>query len=162
MLGKKVMHAVVMESLEEYLAGSLEPADERAIEAHLVACDSCREQVRGMQDVSRLFGSLRSEESFESSPAFLAGVMRQVAVGRVAVRSLPGFLGLDLAFGRRLVFASLMTLAVLGGYLVSHESDLSTSGVSPESLLAQQDSPAFSSGPAQDNMLATLTAYDRR
>jgi anti-sigma factor RsiW len=157
------MHAVVMESLEEYLAGSLEPADERAIEAHLIACDSCREDVRGMQDVSRLFGSLRSEEVFESSPAFLAGAIRQVAGARGAVRSFPGFLGLDLAFGRRLVFASLVTLAVLGGYLVSHESDyLVTSGVSPEALLAQQDSPAFSSGPAQDNMLATLTAYDRR
>jgi anti-sigma factor RsiW len=161
MLGKKRMHAVVMEGLEEYLAGSLEPADERAIEAHLVACDSCREEVRGMQDVSRLFESLRSEETFESSTPFLAGVMRQVAGSRESVRSFPGFLGLDFTLGRRLVFASLVTLAVLGGYLVSHESDLVTSGVSPEALLAQQDTPAFSSGPAQDNMLATLTAYDR-
>ena len=155
------MHAVVMDSLEEYLAGSLEPADERAIETHLIACDTCREQVRGMQNVSQLFGSLRSEELFESSPAFLANVMREVG-GRWAVRSFPGFLGLDLAFGRRLVFASLVTLAVLGGYLVSHESNGLISGVSPEALLAQQDSPTFSSGPAQDNMLATLTAYDRR
>ena len=157
------MHAVVMESLEDYLAGSLEPADERAIEAHLMVCDSCREEVRGMQDISGLFGSLRSEEVFDSSPAFLAGVMRQVAAsGGGAVRAFPGFLGLDFAFGRRLVFASLVTLAVLGGYLVSHESDsLAGGGVSPEALMAQQDSPAFSSGPAQDNMLATLTAYDR-
>jgi len=161
MLGKKRMHAVVMESLEEYLAGELKPVDERAIEAHLIACDSCREEVRGMQDVSRLFGSLRSEEAFESSPAFLASMMREITGGRKAVRTLPGFLGLDLAFGRRLVFASLMTLAVLGGYLVSHESDV-ISGVSPEALLAQEDSPAFASSPAQDNMLATLTAYDRR
>jgi anti-sigma factor RsiW len=162
MLGKKRMHAVVMESLEEYLAGSLEPADERAIEAHLIACDSCREEVHGMREVSQLLGSLRSEEAFESSPAFLAGVMRQVADARGAARSLPNFLGIDLAFGRRLAFASLLTLAMLGGYLVSHESDyLVNNGVSPESLLAQQDSPAFASGPAQDNMLVTLTAYDR-
>jgi len=160
MLGKKRMHAVVMESLEEYLAGSLEPADERAIEAHLIACDSCREEIRGIQDVSRLFGSLRSEEVFESSPGFLTGVMRQVVGGRGAAPSFLGFQEFYLAFGRRLVFASLVTLAVLGGYLVSHESDY-PGGVSPEALLAQQDSPAFSSGPAQDNMLATLTAYDR-
>jgi len=161
MLGKKRMHAVVMESLEDYLAGALDPADERAIEAHLIACDSCREEVRGMQDVAHLFGSLRSGEVFESSPAFLASVMREVAGSRKIARSLPGLFGLDLALGRRLVFASLMTLAVLGGYLVSHESD-TLSGVSPEALLAQEDSPAFASGPAQDNMLATLTAYDRR
>ena len=56
------MHAVVMESLEEYLAGSLEPADERAIEAHLVACDSCREEIRGIEDVSRLFAKRAEPE----------------------------------------------------------------------------------------------------
>jgi len=73
------------------------------------------------------------------------------------------FFSLDLAFGRRLVFASLMTLTVLGGYLVSREVDyLEGGGVSPEALLAQQDSPAFVSGQAQDKMLVTLTAYDRR
>jgi len=128
-----------------------------------MACESCREEVRGMQEVSGLFGSLRSEEVFESSPGFLTTVMRQVGNRRESVRSLPGFLGLDFNFGRRLVFASLVTLAVLGGYLVSHESDyLVNSGVSPEALLAQEDSPGFVSGPAQDNMLATLTAYDRR
>ena len=59
-----------------------------------------------------------------------------------------------------MVFASLLTLAVLGGYLVSRETD-SVGAVSPEALLAQQDSPAFTSGPAQDNMLVTLTAYER-
>jgi len=156
------MHAVVMDSLEEYLAGALEPVDERAIEAHLVACESCREEVRSMQEVSQLFESLQSEEVFESSPAFLATVMRQVAGSRESVRSRPGLLGLDWAFGRRLVFASLITLAALGSYLVSHESDPAAGGISPESLMAQQETPAFSSGPGQDNMLATLTAYDRR
>jgi anti-sigma factor RsiW len=155
------MHAVVMESLEEYLAGALGPAGERVIEAHLNTCDSCREEVRGMQEVSLLFGSLRSDEVFDSSPAFIAGVMQQVAGNRDTVRSLSSLFGLDLAFGRRLVFASLLTLAVLGGYLVSHESDYEMSGVSPDALLAQEASPAFSSGPAQDKMLATLTAYDR-
>jgi anti-sigma factor RsiW len=156
------MHAVMMDRLEEYLAGVLEPADERAIEAHLISCESCREEVRSMQEVSRLFESLRSQEVFESSPAFLTSVMRQVAGSRESFRSLPGFLGLDWALGRRLVFASLITLAVLGSYLVSHESDSAAGGISPEALMAQQETPAFSSGPGQDNMLATLTAYDRR
>jgi len=156
------MHAVVMDSLEEYLAGALEPADERAIEAHLISCESCREEVRSMEEVSKLFGSLRSEEVFESSPAFLASVMRQVAGSREPVRALPSFLGLDWAFGRRLVFASLITLAALGSYLVSHESDPAAGGISPEALMAQQETPAFSSALGQDNMLATLTAYDRR
>ena len=34
------MHAVIVDCLEEYLAGALNPADERAVEAHLVSCGS--------------------------------------------------------------------------------------------------------------------------
>ena len=56
------MHAVVMDSLEEYLAGALEPARRRAIETHLSACGSCREEVGSMQETSLLFDCLRSEE----------------------------------------------------------------------------------------------------
>ena len=64
-----------------------------------------------------------------------------------------------MAFGRRLVFASLLTLAVLGGYLVTHESRFPV-GSSPEAILAQQNAPGFESAGAEDNMLATLTAYE--
>ena len=157
------MHVVVMESLEEYLSGTLDWTRRRAIEAHLTACDSCREELRAMEEVSLMFGALKSNEVLEPSSAFFAGVMEQVGRGRRAAPSFASFFSLDLAFGRRLVFASLMTLTVLGGYLVSREVDyLGGGAVSPEALLAQQDSPAFVSGPAQDNMLVTLTAYDRR
>jgi hypothetical protein len=78
-------------------------------------------------------------------------------------RSVPVFAGwfaLDLALGRRLVFASLVTLAVLGTYLVSHEAGYS-SGPSAEAVMAQENSPAFDSASAQDQMLVTLTAYER-
>jgi hypothetical protein len=72
------------------------------------------------------------------------------------VPAFAGFFALDFAFGRRLVFASLITLAVLGSYLVATETDYPT-GLSPAAVMAQQDSPAFDSAPAQDNMLATMT-----
>ena len=39
------MHAVVMESLEEYLSGTLTPAALAEIEAHLSACETCRQEV---------------------------------------------------------------------------------------------------------------------
>ena len=55
------MHAVVMESLEEFLAGTLEPLERRAIEAHLGNCAACREELQGMEDLSLLFGSLRPQ-----------------------------------------------------------------------------------------------------
>ena len=149
-----------MESLEEYLAGALEPAAERVIEAHLSACEMCREEIVGMREVTQLFGSLRSDEVMEAAPGFYARVIQQVGE-RKSVPSFAGLFSLDLAFGRRLVFASLMTLAVLGSYLVSRETGY-RGGPSPEAVMAQQNSPAFDEAPAQDNMLITLTAYERR
>jgi anti-sigma factor RsiW len=153
------MHAVVMESLEEYLAGSLDPAALRDVEAHLSSCPVCCEELRGMQDISQMFGSLRSEESFEPAPGFYARVMQQVD-RRQAAATLPGLFGLDLGFARRLVFASLLVLAVLGGFLVTRETIYPASGPSPEAILAQQDSLAFQTARAEDNMLITLTAYE--
>lgn len=153
------MHPVVMESLEEYLSGTLEPAAQRKIEAHLSACESCLEELAGMQEVSQLFGCLRSEEVLEPAPGFYAAVMRQVGE-RETVPSVWSLFALDLAFGRRLVFASLLTLAILGSYLVSRETGR-YAGPSPEAVMAEQNSPSFDSAPAQDNMLVTLTAYER-
>lgn len=155
------MHAVVMDRLEEYLSGTISPAQRKQMEAHLVDCGPCRETVHGMVEVSDLFGSLSSDEALEPSSGFLTGVMQAVSERTSAARSFTSLFMPDLVFARRLVFASLLTLAVLGGYLVSHESG-THDGMSPEALLAQQDSPSFDTVPAPDNMLVTLTAYDRR
>jgi hypothetical protein len=154
------MHAVVMDSLEEYLSGALEPAVERSIEAHLNACKTCREEVRCMQDVSQLFVSLRAGEVVAPSGGFFAGVMQRVEAQRPAP-SFAGLFALDFIFGRRLVFASLMMLAVMGTYLVTHEVEF-PAGTSPEQMVAAgQESPSYNSAQA-DNMLVTLTAYEQR
>jgi len=152
------MHSVVMESLEEYLSGTLKPAVLRDIEAHLSNCETCRQEVAGMQQVSQWFGAFRVEEELAPAPGFYARAMRQVG-HRQAVPSFAGFFALDFAFGRRLVFASLLTLAALGSYLVAYESGYPT-GLSPETVMAQQDSPAYDSARAQENMLATMTTYE--
>ncbi len=153
------MHAVVMDSLEDYLSGTLEPEVEMSIEAHLKTCSSCREELRGMQDVSQLLFAFRPAETVEPSSGFFAKVMQQVGAERPAP-SFASLFALDFAFGRRLVFASLLTLAVLGTYLVSRES-LDPRGPTPEAIMAQQESPAFYSAPAHDNMLVTLAAYEQ-
>jgi hypothetical protein len=142
------------------LGGTLEPATLREIEAHLSACRTCREEIHGMRDVSQLFGSLRPEETgaWGIAPGFYAKVMGQVNQ-RKTVPTFASLFALDAVLGRRLVFASLLTLAVLGGYLVSHETDHPV-GPSPEAILAQQNAPAFETARAEDNMLVTLTAYE--
>ncbi len=152
------MHAVVMESLEEFLAGTLEPAAQRQVEAHLGACELCREEVRSMQEVSHWFGSLRSDELLQPAPGFYARVIQEVGA-RNATPSFASLFTLDFAFARRLAFASLVTLAILGSYLVTRESAY-PSGPSPDAVMAQQESPAFDSAPPQDNMLVSLTAYE--
>jgi anti-sigma factor RsiW len=148
----------MMESLEEYLSGTLKPAALRVIEAHLSKCEMCRQEVAGVRQISQCFGAFKMEAELAPASGFYGRVMRQVG-HRQAVPSFAGFFALDFAFGRRLVFASLLTLAALGSYLVSYESGYPT-GLSPEAVMAQQDSPAYDSARAQENMLATMTTYE--
>ena len=65
------MHAVVMESLEEYLSGTLKPAVLRDIEAHLSTCEMCRQEVAGMQEVSQWFGALKAPEELAAGARLL-------------------------------------------------------------------------------------------
>jgi len=148
-----------MESLEEYLSGTLKPETRRDIEAHLDHCESCREEVAGMQEVSQLFRVMIPEETLEPAPGFYARVMQEVGGRQAAVPSFASMFGLDLAYGKRLVFASLLVLAVLGSYLVSREAEFPT-GPSPEMVIAQQESPANQAAPAHEAMLATMTSYE--
>lgn len=152
------MHAVVMESLEAYLSRSLNPADKQRIEAHLNQCELCREEIAAMEDVSLLFEGLHSDEAIEPAPGFYARVMQQVE-SRKPAPSLGNLFAFDLAIGRRLAFASLLTMAILGTYLVSRETGYSAAP-SPESVMAQQDSPSFGTVAGHDAMLLTLTAYE--
>jgi len=164
------MHSVVKESLEAYLSGSLERAGERAVEAHLAICRKCRSELGGFQAVSRMFASLGpapasgnlsttlSEDAVTPSPGFYARVMLEVEA-RKAAPSFSGIFALDFAFGRRLLVSSLVTLAVVGGLLVTREAGYA-GGPSPDSILAQQNAPGFDSAAGSDNMLVTLTSYE--
>ncbi len=152
------MHAVVMESLEEFLAGTLEPVERRTIEAHLGSCTACREELQGMEELNLLFGSLRAKEPLEVAPGFYAQVMRQVA-DRKAAPSWSSFFAFDPAMGRRLVYSCLLMLVAMGTYLVSSERAY-TSEPMPDAVMAEQTQPSFESAPAPENMLVTLANYE--
>jgi anti-sigma factor RsiW len=152
------MHAVVMESLEEFLAGTLEPVERRTIEAHLGGCAACRDELQAMEDVNLLFGSLRSREAVEPAPAFYARVMQQVSDSRAA-SGLGGFFAIDPTWGRRLAFSCLLVLVLMGSYIVSSERSYA-SGPMPDAVMAQQNEPSFDAAPASDSMLVTLANYE--
>lgn len=152
------MHSVVIENLEEFLAGTIEPTERQAVERHLSGCTQCCEEVRGMQDVALLFNAFGAREGLDPAPGFYARVMQKVENTQPAP-SLASVFALDAIFGRKLVFACLLTLGVLGGYLVSSERTY-TSGKTPEAMMAEQSQPAFDQAPASESMLVTLTNYE--
>jgi anti-sigma factor RsiW len=150
------MHPVIVENFEEYISGTLLPGALREFEAHLQVCPACRQEVRGMHEVSSFFTALRPDEEVAPSPGFTARVMALVA--EEPAPSFWNLFSLDPGFGRRVVFASLLTLAVLGSYLASRETDYSPT---PEAIMASDQSPASESSPVnRDRMLVTLTSYE--
>lgn len=158
------MHAAVIDSLEDYLSGSLKGPGRQRIEAHLNQCEMCREEIAAMEDLSGLLGSMRVGDAVEPAPDFYARVMDRVKQS-IPARQAPGLslanlFAFDLAVGRRLAFAALLMLAILGTFLVSREAGYNPT-LSPESIMAQQDSPSFDTAAGHDAMLLTLTGYER-
>jgi anti-sigma factor RsiW len=145
------MHQAIVDSLEEYLGGVLTPTARRDFDAHLTTCDECRREVNGMLDISTLFESLRPAEEILPSPGFCARVMQEV--GKSQAPSFWSLFSLDAAFGRRVVFASLLTLAVFGSYLVSRETGYAPGPSSPEAVMAEHNTN-------RDAMLVTLASYE--
>ena len=92
------MHAVLLDRLEEYLAGTLTPAARQTFETHLTQCESCRQEMDGLKDVAGLFASLRSDETLTPSPAFYSKVMTQVEERRSAP-PFSNLFNLDMVFG---------------------------------------------------------------
>jgi len=105
-----------------------------------------------MREQIDLFTCLRSVGAVEPPPGFVARVMQEAA--QRPAPSLWSPFG-DFAFGRRVVFATLLTLAVLGTVLVSRESAYAPAPVTPAAVMANDQG-----SPTADRMLVTLTAYE--
>lgn len=145
------MHQVIVESLEEYLSGVLTPAAQRDFDAHLETCAECSREVNGMMEMSSLFESLRPAEEVAAPAGFYARVLSKVS--KPQAPSFWSLFSLDAAFGRRVVFASLLTLAVFGSFLVSRETGYAPGPSSPEAVMAEHATN-------RDSMLVALTSYE--
>ena len=107
--GRMNMHREIQDGLEDFLAGTADPNGRNRIETHLRECTGCRQEVESMREMGELFSSLRSPDPPEPAPGFYARVMQQVGAQKAAP-SFANLFALDFAFGRRLAFASLLTL----------------------------------------------------
>jgi hypothetical protein len=86
-----------------------------------------------MADQARLMRLLRSEEDLEAAPGFYARVMSAVEA-RQKAPVLQAFT--DAAFARRLIYACLATVIILGSYLVYTEQATPFGNPDPVGFLA--------------------------
>jgi predicted anti-sigma-YlaC factor YlaD len=149
------MHDVIENGLEDYLGGHVR----RDFQAHLEKCEECRSEVRQFEEFSGMVRSLRETEAVQPEPGFYFRVSQKIEAQREP--SIWNIFSLDAVFGRRVAFASLMMLALVGSFLVSSEtgSDVNSSG-GPEAAMASHDFAApHESSLDRDRMLVTLASY---
>jgi predicted anti-sigma-YlaC factor YlaD len=154
------MHRPIKERLEEYLRGAGEQGHLVEFRAHLGGCEDCREEVVAMEAQAQLLRVLSAAEEVEPAAGFYARVMESIEARRVA--SL-GNVFLEPAFERRLIFASLVTVIVLGSYLFYTERDFSFEASSPVRIMAVQplDQGKLGADPQHDReeVLLSLASY---
>jgi len=155
------MHRIIEEGLEDYFAGK----SARDFDMHLGRCSPCRAEVAEFQAVSSLFREQLAAEPVAAemvapSPNFYPRLVGQLEARKAA--SPWNFFSVNASFGRRVVFASLMTLAAVGGYLVSRESNVVPELQGPEAIMASHDVEAPHDAKVErDRMMITLASYER-
>ena len=152
------MHDEILNELEGYLSG--EPVS-RSFTQHLEVCPPCAREVGEMEEVSVSLHTLRLNETEPVSPSlgFYAKVNRTIEAEQKS--PVWGIFAPDLQFFRKIAFASLMLLAVLGSYLVSRGSDYASSMAAEQATLTEHNVSVPHESPAdRQHILVTLAAYE--
>jgi len=154
------MHKPIKERLEDYLRGAGEQGYLVEFRAHLGGCENCREEVGAMEEQARLLRVLGAAEEVEPAAGFYARVMESIEARQMAS---PGNVFLEPAFERRLIFASLAAVIVLGSYLFYTERSPAFEPSSPVTIMAAPPlgQSAFGADPQSDReaVLLTLASY---
>jgi anti-sigma factor RsiW len=134
------MHIVVTENLEAYLSGCLPAVEREKWDAHLAECSECRAGFEELKESAKWLHLLRPPQDVELEPAtgFYARVVERID----QQREIPFWaMLLDPSFGRRIVFACLVLLALLGAYVASVEQGEYPGAHRPEAILAGPPTP---------------------
>lgn len=154
------MHDEILNELEQYLSGA--PVS-RSFTQHLKVCPPCARETNEMEQVSEVLHSFRLEETEAVQPplGFYSSVVRTIEAEQKS--PVWGLFAPDLQFFRKVAFASLMLLAVLGSYLVSRESDYANSVATEQATLTEHNVLASSHDGHSDTdrILVTLAAYEQ-
>lgn len=149
------MHEPIKEGLEDFLRDDGDPE----FAAHLDVCPECRDLVRRMREQALELRVLRAEPEAAPAPGFYARVMARIETQR---RPSLWSLLLEPAFGRRLMYASLTLVVLLGSYLIATESVEPVTASTPAERYLAEEHPALGADPQQDRdvVLVRLATYD--
>jgi hypothetical protein len=154
------MHDEILNELERYLSGE---RVSRSFTQHLKVCPPCARETNEMEQVSEVLHSIRLEETEAVRPpiGFYSRVVRTIEAEEKS--PVWGLFAPDLQFFRKVAFASLMLLAVLGSYLVSRESDYASSMATQQATLTEHNvlSSSHDGASDRDHMLVTLASYEQ-
>ena len=152
------MHDEIRNELEGYLSG--DPVS-GSFTRHLEGCPPCAQELEEMEQVSLSLHVLQVEETEALAPSlgFYAKIARTIEAEQKS--PLWGLFAPDLQFFRKVAFASLMLLAVLGSYLVSRESDYAAAMGTEQATLTEHNATIPHDSPAdREHILVTLAAYE--
>lgn len=154
------MHRLIKDRLEEHLKAAPDSQVPADFEQHLKVCEECREEITLMQEQVILLQALRANDEFEPRPGFYARVMERIeAQQRASVWSV----FLEPVFGRRLVWASLTMIVLLGSFLAVNEYGMGDyQPASADAIMAIQEHPPDMGQDQQrdrDTILVTLATY---
>lgn len=152
-----MMHEIIQDGLEDYLSGVVR----RDFQAHLDQCEECRREVSEFSGVSALFSAFKEVEAPQPEPGFYYRLSQNLEASKSA--SPWGIFSLSGAFGRRVAFASLVTLGILGGFLISREADFGAdTPAAPDAIIAAHDGTSqHEPATDRDRMMYTLATYRR-
>lgn len=102
----------VQEFLEEYLEGTLEPADEMCVDIHLIQCEHCRAEIHGLH---RLLGAISGEIHRSQHQGHELQFLQRFE----SVRANEPQLSPNASPERRLTFARAIAVAVTAALIIS-------------------------------------------
>jgi hypothetical protein len=153
------MHEPLKGRIEDYLHGGSHLPD---VEQHLANCPACNAEAVAMKQQAELFRSLKSDKEVELDAAFYARVMN-----RIETQAKPSIWNLfgESIFAKRLAYASLTFVVLLGTYFVSSTStdDQQLANSSPEMIMSTGEPQPVAVGTDQQKereaVLVNLATY---
>ncbi len=154
------MHQPIRERLEEYLNGMIDAGGVREIEDHLASCKQCRSAVDEMRRQSELLKILCPPAEMEPAPGFYARV-----IDRIESQKTPSVWNalLEPALAKRIAYASLTLLVLMGTLAVSVDREEDMLASSPEIIMSEEPvMPPFGVDQQRDRdvVLVNLATYE--